>query len=114
MHEIGLLEEMLEMVVHEAALTHSSRVHRVKLKVGRMSGAVPEALYFAFDAIKQGTILSEASLEIEEVPVVCRCHDCGGEFQPESPIHLCPHCESLDAVLLQGDELVLESVEMSQ
>jgi hydrogenase nickel incorporation protein HypA/HybF len=114
MHELGLLERLVEMVQDEARRNNVTQVHRLRLKVGVMSGVVPDALRFAFDAVTPGTILAGATLEIEELPVVCRCRDCETVFQPEAPVYVCPQCESLHAELLQGEELTLESMEASE
>jgi Zn finger protein HypA/HybF involved in hydrogenase expression len=53
----------------------------VKLRIGRLSGVVPEALQFAFDALKTDSPAAEAELEIEAVPAVCWCPGCAAEFE---------------------------------
>jgi hydrogenase nickel incorporation protein HypA/HybF len=113
MHEVGLLQNMLD-VIREFAARHRARaVHRVTLRVGGLSGVVPEALEFAFTVVTRGTIAEGARLVIERVPVVCRCPDCGCEFEPPDVIYACPGCGQISADVLRGKELELASLEVS-
>ena len=49
------------------------RVVRVVLEIGQYSGVVPDLLRFAFAAIKKGTILEQAEIEIEVPPLLLYC-----------------------------------------
>ena len=55
------------MAVDAAKKAGASRVLVLRLRVGTLSGAVPEALRFAFDVVCRGTITEGASLEMETV-----------------------------------------------
>jgi hydrogenase nickel incorporation protein HypA/HybF len=78
-----------------------------------LSGVVPEALELAFAAASPGTPAEGAEFEFEEVPVVCRCDECGKEFQPTDIVYCCPHCDALSSSVCQGRELELSSLEVS-
>lgn len=113
MHEVGLLQEMLEVALGHAARHGARRVHRITLKVGDLAGVVPEALEFAFEAVTCGTIAEGARLVVESVPVVCHCHRCDRDFRSDDVVALCPDCGEVSADLRQGRELILESLEVS-
>ena len=72
MHEVGLMETALEMAFAARASAGASRIHRMRLRVGALSGVVPDALEMAFAAATPGTAADGAELIVEEVPVVCR------------------------------------------
>ena len=53
-----------------------------------------------------------AELIIERVPVRGRCRNCQHEFNIESIFFLCPNCQNANVEVIQGDELLLESLEV--
>jgi hydrogenase nickel incorporation protein HypA/HybF len=73
---------------------------------------VPEALRFAFEAITRGGIAEGAVLEIEEVPLRIRCHQCDEVFTIDDPFMLCPRCEGTDIEMISGRELEITSMEI--
>jgi hydrogenase nickel incorporation protein HypA/HybF len=113
MHELSLLQEMLEVAVQAARPQGAKAIHRIRLQVGEMSGAVPEALSFAFPLAAEGTIAAGAVLELESIPVVAFCRPCDQEFTPSDVIYLCPNCGRPSSDIRRGDELTLHSMEVS-
>ena len=73
MHELSLIQDTLILAVNKAREAGGSRIHRVMMRVGKLSGVVPETLSFAFDVLKKETMAADAVLEIQDVPVVCWC-----------------------------------------
>jgi hydrogenase nickel incorporation protein HypA/HybF len=113
MHEMGLMEATLRAAEEAAREADAIRIERVRLRVGRLSGVEPEALRLAFDALRAGTLAENARLDLEIVPVLCRCQGCKLEFAPEDFVFLCPRCGIPSAETLQGRELELAAVEVS-
>jgi len=107
MHEASLIQEVLEEAARQAHAHGCTVVHLIRLRVGALSGAVPEALEFAFEALKTGTPAATARLEIEAVPARARCRACGSEFALEEPGLPCPSCAGWDTELVRGRELEL-------
>ncbi|MCX8109425.1 MAG: hydrogenase maturation nickel metallochaperone HypA [Verrucomicrobiae bacterium] len=113
MHEVGLMQEAVRMAIEYAAANSATKIHRLRLRVGAMSGVVPEALRFAFDVVCRGTAAEGAVLEIESVPAVCWCRQCQSEFECDSFLNECPRCHQMSTELRRGTELDLASVEVS-
>ncbi len=113
MHEVSLMEQTLELALEYAHQQHAQKILRLKMRLGAMSGVVPEALEFAFDIVTRGTIAEGAKLEIEEVPVVCHCANCNLEFQPADLFYECPQCGELSSEVRSGKEIELASLELS-
>src|SRR5690349_19555412 len=80
MHEVGIIQDTLELAVKHAEASGAARVHHLRLRVGALSGAVPEALELAFDIVRRGTIAEDARLDIEAVPATWWCETCQKEF----------------------------------
>ena len=113
MHEIGIVQSVLEAAVQSAQTSGANRIHQVRLRVGTMTGVVPEALQFAFEALREGTMASSATLEIETVPAVSWCGECQVEFSSEDWRYECPKCRRPSSELRHGSELELASMEVS-
>jgi hydrogenase nickel incorporation protein HypA/HybF len=112
MHEVSLMTEALRMAVDAAKSAGASRVLKLQLRIGRLSGVVPEAMQFAFDLVCRDTMAAGARLEIETVPAVCRCATCRTEFECADFVNECPGCHNLSGELRRGRELEIASVEM--
>jgi hydrogenase nickel incorporation protein HypA/HybF len=111
-HELSLVASVFDILEEKAREHGAARVTKVVLKVGVMSGVVPDLLESAFDAYKKGTPAGEARLEIVRVPVKLRCPDCGGETAREDTDFSCAACGSRRVEIVAGRELVVETVEL--
>ena len=80
MHEVSIMTEALRMAMDAAKSAGAGRVLKLRLRIGSLSGVVPESLRFAFDVVCHGTMAEGASLEIEAVPAACWCATCQAEF----------------------------------
>lgn len=113
MHEVGIMEQTLEIAIEHAKQQKATQIHRLKMRVGALSGVVPDALQFAFDVVSQGTMAEKAQFEIDYVPVECYCTNCDQRFQPEEWYYECPQCHQLSTDIRCGKELELMSLEVS-
>jgi len=113
MHELSIIEDALTIAFRETDRAGATRIHRVEMRIGEMSGVVPDALRFAFDVATKDTIAEGADLELEIVPVQCRCERCGNLFHPDGLIYACPACQALTCEVLQGREIELTRLEVS-
>jgi hydrogenase nickel incorporation protein HypA/HybF len=112
MHELSLVASVFEILEEQARAHGATRVTAVVLKVGVMSGAVPDLLESAFETYKKGTLAETARLEIVVVPVKLRCPDCGGSTVHEDADFSCAACGSRRVEIIEGRELVVERIEL--
>ena len=113
MHEVGIMQSALGMAIAEATRVGATQIHKLRLRIGTLSGVVPEALELAFAAAVPGTPAERAELIVESVPVICQCELCGHHFEPEDIVYLCPICGEISSRVQQGRELELASLEVS-
>jgi len=111
-HELSLVASIFEILEEEARKHGARRVNRVVLRVGVMSGVVPDLLESAFETYQKGTIAETARLEIEAVPVKLRCPDCGGEAVREDTDFACAACGSRRVEIVAGRDLVVGTIEL--
>lgn len=67
-HELSIALSLVDAVCDELPrLGDRVSVRRVIVRIGPLSGVVPDALRFAFDVASDGSPIAGASLDIEEV-----------------------------------------------
>jgi hydrogenase nickel incorporation protein HypA/HybF len=108
MHELAITQSVIAAVIEHVG---SSRVSRVVIEIGALTGVAPHAVRFCFDVCAKETSLADAELEIVEVPGRMRCMDCGGEGALDSPMARCA-CGSFNVTLLSGRALMIREVEV--
>ncbi len=112
MHELSLLEGMVQGLQAEARREGFTRVHQVRLEVGRLSGAEPEALRFAFGPATEGTLAEGADLVILLVPGTGLCRACGAEVEIEARFDPCPACGEGFVDVTGGTELRIKDLDV--
>jgi hydrogenase nickel incorporation protein HypA/HybF len=112
MHEVAIMTEAVRMASESAQAAGARRVTGLKLRIGALSGVVPEAMQFAWDVVRGETLLAGARLEIESVRGACWCATCQAEFETAEFMGECPRCHDLSDDLRRGRELEIASVEM--
>jgi len=112
MHEVAIMEEAVRLALDAAKSAGARRVLALRLRVGALSGVVPEALRFAFDVVCHDTPAEGATLEIESSPAVCWCATCQAEFDCADLLNECPRCRSFSGELRRGRELEIAAVEV--
>jgi len=117
MHEMSIVMSLLKALEEKAlevrGTLEGARVEKISMRVGALSGVVPEALQFSFEVARRGTIFDGAVLEIEDVPLRGRCRACAKEFAIEDVIFACTACGSADVEIASGRELFIESFELN-
>ena len=113
MHEVSIMEEAVRMAVESARESGATRVLSLRLRVGALSGVVPEALRFAFDVVCRGTLAEAATLVVETVPATGWCPDCQMEYACDHFFSECPRCQKFNGQLQRGRELEISSVEIA-
>ena len=109
MHELGIAEQILEIVAERSG---GSRVTRVVLEVGALTAVLPDALRFCFDVASRDTVAEGARLDIVEQAARARCRACGAETEIVEPWGLCA-CGGADLHWLAGRELRIREMEVA-
>jgi len=109
MHELGIIQEVLDVVTEHA---RGARVKRVVLEIGKLTAVSPEAIRFSFDVCCADTAAEGAELEIIETPGRARCRACDSELILEGPLACCG-CGSFDLAWLAGTELKVREMELA-
>lgn len=104
MHELSVAHAVVSTVV-DALPSPESRVTQIRLRIGLLSGIMPQALEFAYDVAVEGTPLADAVLVIERAPVVIECPTCGAQELPDAKHFVCPRCDAPCGDVIGGKEM---------
>jgi hydrogenase nickel incorporation protein HypA/HybF len=111
-HELSVCQAMIGQVETIAADRGVLAVKLIRIRIGPLSGVVPELLERAFPLAAAGSVAEGAQLNIEAAPIRVRCETCGAETEAAANRLLCGACGDWHTRLISGDELLLESVEL--
>lgn len=102
----------MEAAVPEAEKHGAKKILEIRLKIGELSGVLPECIQEYFNIVSRGTIAEGARLAVEKIPVTIECASCGydGEI-PKRKIH-CPECGGSDIKIKSGREYFVDSLEV--
>jgi hydrogenase nickel incorporation protein HypA/HybF len=110
MHELAVGQAIVDKV---SARAGSRAVHQVTVRIGHLTQVVPDALQFAWQMLTEGTPLEGCLLEIEHVPAVVVCGQCGERTELDWPVLACATCGTADVALVSGEELLVATMDVA-
>jgi len=113
MHELGIAQNILEIVQQSVPKNQAKSVRDIRIRVGQLSGIVPDSLDFCFTAIINNTDMQQARLAIEQVPTLSQCKKCAHRFEIKDWIFSCPVCQSVSVELISGKELEIVDIQLA-
>ena len=112
MHEFAITQSILSIVLQKAYEAKATQITKVDLRVGRLTGYVPECIRLQFDILSRNTAAAGADLSFNQTPAELHCRKCGTDFTSDSFDLICPKCHNLEIDILSGRELYVESIEV--
>lgn len=112
MHEMALAESVREIVEETARANGARRVSLVRLEIGRLSQVEIEAMRFAFDVVRRGSLAEGARLEIVETDGTAWCMRCSDTVVIGRRGDPCPACQSFQLQVTGGDRMRVMDIEI--
>jgi hydrogenase nickel incorporation protein HypA/HybF len=112
MHEMSLVESIIELVEDTAKREHARRVKRVVLEIGELSCVAPDALQFCFDAVTRGGVADGAILDILAVPGEGQCMQCAAIVPLRELYDSCPACGAYRVQPTAGTGMRVKEIEI--
>lgn len=113
MHEYSIVQSLLDQCENIAYENDATKVEKIQIKIGVMSGVEPHLLSVSFDTFKEDTLCSDAELEIIHQPLVIECQDCKHTETLTEVKYTCTKCNSSNIKVIDGENMYLMKVEMS-
>ena len=112
LHELSITENILSIALEKAEEAKASRVSRINLVIGELSGVVDDCVEFYFGFLSKDTIAAQASLSFHHTPIQLRCRNCNSVFSPDNGDWTCPNCQNQEVEIISGRDLYIESIEV--
>ncbi len=114
MHEYSIVQALIEQCESHAAQNDATKVSKVVIKVGKLSGVEPYLLEVAFATFKEtSSVCQNAELEMLIQAVVVLCNDCSQASTLTEHKYVCPNCQSAAVSITDGEEMFLMQLEMA-
>jgi hydrogenase nickel incorporation protein HypA/HybF len=114
MHELSIAHSILSIAEKSFPAGTKGYISSVTLQIGELSGVEIDSLMFAFESIKDDTLLYRATLDIDVVRGEALCSDCGTTFHMPSFGTACPACGSYLAGIQAGKEMRVVSLSVEE
>ena len=111
MHELRIAEDLAGIVLEAAQNANLSKVTKVNISFGQMVQIVPDIFNRAFRETVRDTLAGDAEVNIEIVPLMVKCKDCGIESPVADNEFACRKCRSTELDIIHGNELFIKSIE---
>lgn len=103
-----------EIVEDAAQQNGAARVNAVNIVVGEFSSVSVEALEFAMEVAKKGSVFEDGRILIRQIKTILKCSSCGEETAMEDFIFSCGKCKSGAVKIVSGDRMYVESIDIEQ
>lgn len=114
MHEQSIVESILAVALENAEKARATRIVRIHVVVGELSGVLEDAANFYFSFLSRDTIAAGAELRFKHVAAQFRCRQCDSVFTPEGRGFVCPQCKDQTVEIVAGRELYVDSLEVEE
>ena len=114
MHELSLAMSVKEIVEEAAEKNGSAKVNEVNIIVGEFSSVSVDAMDFAMEVVKKGTVFEGAKINIKSTKTILSCSQCSLETVMEDYIFKCSSCGSNSVRIVSGDRMYVESIDIDR
>lgn len=115
MHELSIALNILNSLQQYVDENNIKNLTEIVLRIGKMQAVVPESLGFMYDTAKSEFPFAKNSiLKMNFVDIKARCPQCKEEFILETINLICPNNEKHVLEIIQGNELIIESIEVEK
>ncbi|BDZ67989.1 hydrogenase maturation nickel metallochaperone HypA [Methanobacterium ferruginis] len=121
MHELSMAEAIVETVLDVAKKNDAQEIVEVTIEVGKLTMLNPEQVRFLLGVLAEDTLLEDAEIIIEEVPVEIKCRNCEftGLANTDGSDHylaivLCPKCDERNVEILKGRECNVKTIKIEK
>lgn len=112
MHEMSLAESVREIVEETARANGARRVAAVRLEIGKLAQVEIEAMRFAFEVVRRGSLAEDARLDIVETDGTAWCLRCSEAVVITQRGDPCPQCQSFQLQVTGGDRMRVMDIEI--
>jgi hydrogenase nickel incorporation protein HypA/HybF len=115
MHELPVINKILNIALKHVQKNHVQKVVAIHLQIGEMSDLEDKWMQQYFDYLAKETIAAGARLKIKRIPVMMKCSDCRASYTVkirEKASLACTECGSSNGTMVSGREYSMTNMEV--
>jgi hydrogenase nickel incorporation protein HypA/HybF len=116
MHELPVIESILNIVMKHAELNQVQKIVSITLEVGELSDLEAEWMQHYFNFLSNDTLAEGAELRVTYKPIVLQCSQCHHSLavkKEQMGAVACPSCGCEDKFdLVSGQEYFIKEMEV--
>ncbi len=112
MHEYSVVQALLEQSENIAKENNATKITKLVVKIGVMSGIEAHLLEIAFNTFKEKTVCDGAEFVMNIQPLTIECKDCSEVSTLEKIHYCCQKCGSTNVSVTDGEDMFLMSLEL--
>lgn len=113
MHELGVVFHIMDSLEKIAEENQVEGISKVILELGEVSAVMEDYLRSCWQwAAKKRTLFEQAELVVETLPAITYCEGCKQTYPTVEYGKICPHCQSQNTWLMQGNEFNIKEIEV--
>ncbi len=115
MHEMAIVQSIMDIVWQQAEANNAKRVVRICLEFGKLTAVQPESIDFAFEILSKGTLAEGAIVDVDIIPIKVHCMDCSETQTVDTYQAFCPSCSDGTLQIIAGrDEMRIAAIEIEE
>ncbi len=114
MHEYHIVEAVVKQAALTAASNKASRVTRINVVLGELSGLEEGSIRLYFEDLTKGTLAENAELVVTLEKAHLKCEKCDKTFEYEKSKFNCPLCGEQAIATERGKGLYIEGIEVEE
>ncbi len=112
MHELGIIVQISKTLEDVAQENHLEKIGSVTLEIGEVSGIVSDYFDDCWKFYcKKTPLLEGAKLHVIAISAITHCTHCQKDYETVRYGKICPHCQSDQTYLIQGNEINIKEIE---
>lgn len=122
MHELSMATSMVDAILDTAKKNNAIKINEAVLEVGELTMLNPEQLRFMIDVLREDTILENAAIIINMIPIEIECETCGFKGISETDENMdhlmavatCPKCGNTRVHIIKGQECNIKTIKIER
>jgi hydrogenase nickel incorporation protein HypA/HybF len=112
MHESHIVQPLIKSILETAAQHKATKITRVTIAMGEMSGFDESSVKLHFETMGEGTMLEKAEIVVHKLQSKLVCGSCRKEFIRTKGSLTCPDCGAPGSPSGSGQEFYIEDIEI--
>ena len=112
MRELQATKFILDKVLLKARESNANHIKHLHLRLGEISELNQNSIQANWKELSKGTPAERAQLHFRRISAEVQCMSCFQKYHPKEGEVVCPHCGSVGAKIIAGEEFYMEAVDV--